>query len=106
MAPEASHELARHEHLGYVIKEKLIYVPTVTREPFERQGRITDLLEQGEFTRSLGLPDLDPEFDRVMICGNPGLLTDLVGILERRGFDSGSMNRQGSYVIERAFVEK
>ncbi len=101
-----THELASHDYLGELVKEKLIYVPTVTREPFDRQGRITDLLEQGELTRSLGLPDLDPEFDRVMICGNPALLADLVEILERRGFDSGSMNKRGSYVIERAFVEK
>lgn len=99
-------QLPRDEYLGDMVQEKLRYFPTVTREEFPQQGRVTDLLDQGEITRSLGLPDLDPEFDRVMICGNPGLLTDLVAILERRGFDEGSMNKRGSYVIERAFVEK
>jgi ferredoxin--NADP+ reductase len=88
------------------VKQKLRYFPTVTRDEFPQRGRITDLLDQGEIARSLGLPELDPDLDRVMICGNPGLLTDLVSILERRGFDEGSMNKQGSYVIERAFVEK
>lgn len=98
--------LPQDEYLGDLVRSKLRYFPTVTREEFSQQGRITDLLDQGEITRSLGLPDLDPELDRVMICGNPGLLTDLVAILERRGFDEGSMNKRGSYVIERAFVEK
>lgn len=41
-----------------------------------------------------------------MVCGNPEVLVDLVAILHRRGFDEGSMQHQGSYVIERAFVEK
>jgi hypothetical protein len=34
------------------------------------------------------------------------MLRDLVGILENRGFTEGSSDGQGSYVIERAFVEK
>ena len=99
-------DLPGDEYLGEMVRAKLRYFPTVTREDFPQQGRVTDLLDQGEITRSLNLPDLDPEVDRIMICGNPGLLTDLVAILERRGFDEGSMNKQGSYVIERAFVEK
>lgn len=101
-----SEVLPRHEYLGDLVKGQLRYFPTVTREAFTQQGRITDLLDQGDITRSLGLPDMDPHLDRVMICGNPGLLTDLTAILERLGFDEGSMNKQGAYVIERAFVEK
>lgn len=99
-------ELPQHEYLGEMVRDKLLYFPTVTREAFHQQGRVTDLLDANEITRSLGLPDLDPDHDRVMICGNPGLLTDLAEILKRRGFDEGSMNHRGSYVIERAFVEK
>lgn len=99
-------QLPQHEYLGEMVQAKLRYFPTVTREDFPQQGRVTDLLDQGEITRSLGLPDLDPDLDRIMICGNPGLLTDLVAILARRGFDEGAMHKQGSYVIERAFVEK
>lgn len=99
-------ELPKHEYIGELASDKLIYFPTVTREAFVRQGRITDLLDSNDLTKSTGLADLDSEHDRVMICGNPSLLTDLVAILERRGFDEGSMNKRGSYVIERAFVEK
>ena len=99
-------DLPNNEYLSEEVRKKLLYFPTVTREAFTQQGRVTDLLDSGDLTRSLGLPDIDPEQDRVMICGNPGLLTDLVEILERRGFDEGSMNHRGAYVIERAFVEK
>ena len=41
-----------------------------------------------------------------MICGSPGMLADLVGLLEPRGFEEGSSDGRGQYVIERAFVEK
>lgn len=99
-------DLPQHEYLGDVVTQKLIYCPTVTREPYERRGRITDLLQSGELTRAFQLPDLDAALDRVMICGNPSLLTDLVSMLQARGFTEGTMNTQGSYVIERAFVEK
>ncbi|HUG72762.1 MAG TPA: ferredoxin--NADP reductase, partial [Steroidobacteraceae bacterium] len=37
-----SEELPRHELLGEIAQGKLIYHPTVTREPFRVQGRITD----------------------------------------------------------------
>ena len=54
----------------------------------------------------LGLPPLDPENDRIMLCGSPAMLKDLVEILDKRGFTEGNMGTPGTYVIERAFVEK
>ena len=36
--------LPQNEFFGEALKEKLIYYPTVTREPFENQGRLTDLI--------------------------------------------------------------
>ena len=54
----------------------------------------------------LGLPALDPAHDRVMICGSPAMLADTVALLEARGFEEGSSDGQGHYVIERAFVQK
>jgi NAD(P)H-flavin reductase len=41
-----------------------------------------------------------------MICGGPGMLRDLVAILEARGFTEGNSDGRGQYVIERSFVEK
>jgi ferredoxin--NADP+ reductase len=99
-------ELPRHELLGEQVKQQLLYYPTVTREPFRNQGRITDLMESGKLPADLGLPALDPAHDRVMICGSPTMLKDVTTLLEARGFQEGSSDERGQYVIERAFVEK
>ncbi|PTQ88316.1 ferredoxin--NADP reductase [Agitococcus lubricus] len=99
-------ELPDHEHFGELVKNQLIYYPTVTREEFATQGRLTDLLESGKLCDDIGLPQLNPETDRVMICGSPSMLKDLVEILEKRGFVEGTSHAPGDYVIERAFVEK
>lgn len=102
-----AHELPHHEFLGESVREKLIYYPTVTREPFHHQGRLTDLIESGKLFADIGLPPLDPKQDRVMICGSPGLLKDVCAILNNRGFAiSPHIGEPGHYVIERAFVEK
>ena len=69
-------ELPRHEFLGEIIKGKLLYYPTVTREPFCHQGRITNLIESGKLLQDLSLPELDPSQDRAMLCGSPPLLRD------------------------------
>ncbi|HRD67589.1 MAG TPA: ferredoxin--NADP reductase [Candidatus Competibacter sp.] len=100
-------ELPVNEFLGELVRERLIYYPTVTREPFHNQGRLTDLIESGKLFADLGLPPLDPERDRAMICGSPGLLKDTCALLNARGFViSPHIGEPGHYVIERAFVEK
>jgi ferredoxin--NADP+ reductase len=99
-------ELPRHELVGELVQKQLLYYPTVTREPFRHMGRVTDLVESGKMMADLGLPNLDPEHDRVMICGSPAMLGDLVTLLKGRGFHEGNTDHQGEYVIERAFVEK
>jgi len=99
-------QLPRHELVGEQARAQLLYYPTVTREPFRNQGRLTTLIEDGKLAADLGLPALDLAHDRVMICGSPGMLHDLVAILERRGFEEGNSDARGHYVIERAFVEK
>lgn len=99
-------ELGQHELVGEQAQRQLIYYPTVTRERFRNQGRLTTLLDSGKLCADIDLPPLDPAHDRVMICGGPSLLGDLVRILDRRGFQEGGSETRGQYVIERAFVEK
>jgi ferredoxin--NADP+ reductase len=100
-------ELPHHEFLGEQIREKLLYYPAVTREDFTHKGRLTELLESGRMTESLGLPPLDPQHDRAMICGSPQMLADLRGLLDARGFvPAPRIGTAGQYVFERAFVEK
>ncbi len=101
------HELPQHEFLGETIREKLLYYPAVTREDFRNRGRLTELLESGQMQQTLGLPPLNPEYDRAMICGSPQMLADLRQTLDARGFVASSrIGTPGHYVFERAFVEK
>jgi ferredoxin--NADP+ reductase len=89
------------------VRGKLIYYPTVTREPFRNQGRLTDLIESGKLFTDIGLPSLDPANDRVMICGSPAMIKDCCKLLDQRAFKvSPHIGAAGDYVIERAFVEK
>ena len=99
-------ELPQHEFLGEMVREKLLYYPTVTREPFKNQGRLTDAMESGKLFSDLGLPVLNPKDDRVMICGSPQMLKDLKHMLEVRGFQEGNTTKPGDFVIERAFAEQ
>lgn len=100
-------ELPNNEFFGEYVRDQLIYYPTVTREPFRNQGRITELIENGKLFADLGLPPLDPATDRAMICGSPSMLSDISALLDARGFSiSPGVGQPGDYVIERAFVEK
>ena len=100
-------ELPQHEYLGEMISRQLLYYPAVTREPFQNQGRLTDLLDSGRIASDLGIEALDPKHDRAMICGSPQMLADFRAILDRRGFQvAPRIGSPGQYVFERAFVEK
>ena len=100
-------ELPNNEFFGEMVREKLIYYPTVTREPFYNQGRLTDLLISGKLNDDIGLPRLNPKDDRVLICGSPSMLQSCCDMLNDMGFkESPRMGEPGDYAIERAFVEK
>ena len=99
------HDLVSDELLGEMIAPKLIYYPTVTREPFRTRGRITDLIQSGQLFADIGLPPLDPAVDRLMLCGGPSVLADLKALLLARGYEEGSVANPGDFVLERAFVE-
>ena len=99
-------ELPDNEFFGEQVTDKLTYLPTVTREAFERQGRIPALIESGRLAEDLGEPELSPEEDRVMLCGSPSMISSIREVLEKRGFTEGTMNKPGTFVVERAFVEK
>ncbi len=101
-----TNELPHNEFFGETVREKLCYYPTVTREPFRNQGRVTTLMDSGKLMDDLGLPHLDIAHDRIMICGSPEMLKDSKDLLVKRGFVEGHMNTPGHFVIERAFVEK
>ena len=98
-------ELPNDEILGDLVAGKLRYYPTVTREPFKTEGRITDLIASGKLFNDLGVPPLDPATDRLMLCGGPAVLADLKRLLLDRGYEEGSIASPGDFVLEKAFVE-
>ena len=87
---EIEHQLPNNPYFGDEVREKLIYYPTVTRESYEKKG----------------MPELDTENDRFMLCGNDNMLQDLMSMLDDKGFSKANSRRQGHYVIEQAFIEK
>ncbi|WP_041185963.1 ferredoxin--NADP reductase [Candidatus Kinetoplastidibacterium galati] len=98
-------QLPNNELIGSEVKEKLIYYPTVTRQDFYSNSRITNLINSDEFFNKTGLSNIDCKTDRAMICGSPQALMDISKILDELGFKASSnVNGVGDYVIERAFV--
>ncbi len=103
---QLENQLPNHPYLGDIIKNKFIYYPCVSREPFVNQGRVTDLIKNGQFARDIGLPPISPINDRAMICGSPEMLAETQQTLDELGFEiSPHRGVQGDYVIERAFAE-
>lgn len=101
------HDLPANEYIGDLVRERLVYYPTVTREPFRNQGRLTEVIASGRLFGDTGLPPLDAALDRAMICGSAAMLADSCKLLDARGFQiSPRQGELGDYVIERAFVEK
>ena len=92
--------------VGDEARNQLVYYPTVTREPFERQGRFTDLIASGQIFRDMGLEQakFDPEHDRIMLCGSMAFIKDMAALCEEHGLKEGSNAEPGDYVLERAFV--
>jgi ferredoxin/flavodoxin---NADP+ reductase len=99
-------KLRDDEIFGPLLAEKLIYYPTVTREPFRNRGRITDLITSGQLFNDIGQSPLDIADDRIMMCGSPAMLEELRQMFEARGFAEGSHSEAGHFVIEKAFVER
>jgi ferredoxin--NADP+ reductase len=99
-------KLPQDELIGELIREQLVYYPTVTRDPFRNRGRITILITSGKLFSDISLPDLDAAKDRVMICGSPALLADTKSILIEKGFEEGNHGEAADFVVEKAFVER
>ena len=77
------------------------YIPIVTRDKrWEGETRrITTLLKSGNV-----IPKLNPDNDKVMVCGNMDFNKEVKEILEGEGWTEGSNRENGSFVLEKAFV--
>ena len=63
--------------IGELTGGRVTLYNSTTREESERMGRITALIGSGKFFADLGIDKLDPETDRIMICGSMHMLKDV-----------------------------
>jgi ferredoxin--NADP+ reductase len=83
------------------------YIPTFTQEEpmnFEGlthkyKGRITNLIKDGTV-----FSEATPENDKVMLCGSMEFNLEMQEYLEARGWEEGSRQSIGTFVLEKAFV--
>lgn len=80
---------------------KLRYVPTVTREkiPGILDARITHLIEDGRLEQAASLK-FDLERSRIMLCGNPDMVSDTRTVLKQRGFTTSRSTKPGQIAVE------
>jgi ferredoxin--NADP+ reductase len=86
------------------LAQRLTLYDTLTRAPWPREGRQTDLMASGKMFRDLDVPPISPDRDRAMICGSMAMLNDTKAALESFGLVEGANNRPASFVVEKAFV--
>jgi ferredoxin/flavodoxin---NADP+ reductase len=118
-----THEL--FAELGAAQAGKLVYLPVVSRETpantaadapdaidaFDARstgkscnevllhGRITDLLLSGALETAAGCA-IEPQRSRVMICGNPDMVTDTRSLLKARGLSVSRNAAPGQIAVE------
>ena len=110
--------LTTDEVYGEFTQGQFFYVPTVTRGTTQDQledgsaaqfkaisGRCTDLMEQDDITKLLGLPSADPARDRVMACGSMAMNQQVIDWCDAQGYQCGTNSQAGTYVYEKAFVD-
>lgn len=82
---------------------RLLRVPVVSREPGAPgvvEGRIPDALHDGRLEVHAGLA-LSPERSHLMLCGNPGMIDDVMRVLEPRGLLRHRTRKPGHITTER-----
>lgn len=86
---------------GVAGNDRFLYLPIATREalPGMPQERLTTLIENGDLARLADSP-LDPQRARVMLCGNPDMITQARKMLSERGFAPGRRGAQGNLAVE------
>ena len=89
--------------IGEMAAGKLRHYPTTTRES-AKMGRITTLMEEGTLFADLDVPPLNPETDRVMICGSMGLNNDVKAIIEAAGLEGAPIPSPAPMCWKKAFV--
>jgi ferredoxin--NADP+ reductase len=89
----------------------MVYLPVTSQEPLSLSlspgiqpghlsaSRLTTLLTCGELEARAGVT-LEPDRSRVMLCGNPAMVTEMRGLLAERGFAAGRRGVAGNLAVE------
>ncbi len=92
-------------------RAQLIYLPVTSQEALSRElspsiksqwlnpVRLTTLLNSGELEQRAGVA-LEPTRSRIMLCGNPAMVTEMRGLLAERGFAPGRRGVAGNLAVE------
>lgn len=82
-------------------KAALTYLPIPTREPYldMPQARLTQLIDDGRL-EELAQRELDADRSKIMLCGNPEMLTAARQLLKVRGFAVGRRGNPGNLALE------
>jgi ferredoxin/flavodoxin---NADP+ reductase len=106
-----AHGVRHVSHLGYadelarLVREhsgQLDYLPLLTRDAPPAgglSGRLPALIESGELEARLGLR-FDPARDHVLLCGNPGMISEVQTVLGGRGLEKHRPRKPGHVTIE------
>jgi len=80
---------------------KFAYVPVVSREKtdFALVGRIPKAIEDGRLEARVGMA-LTAQSSRLMVCGNPEMVTDTVHALQERGLKKHRRRDPGQISVE------
>ncbi len=82
----------------FLEENDVTYFPTVTREEFKNQGRITKYIDGGMWD------DITPSNDKIMICGSLEFNKEMKERLVAKGFEEGNKRTAGTFTLEKAFV--
>ena len=96
------------EHaLGTTLPARLRYIPVVTRELCTDMlsARIPQLIEGGQLEHTADLK-LDLNRSRIMVCGNPEMISELRGIFTVRNFHTNRRAAPGQLAFENYWLNK
>lgn len=99
-------ELAYREQIEALIAQQkdlpdgqLKYLPICSQAQLNGPNRITTLYETNALTALVDEP-LNPEQSRIMLCGNPAMVTEMRNLLSLDGFAAGRRGVLGTLAVE------
>ena len=96
-------ECENDELIKDFIDNKLVSYHSTTRDNYNFNGRITELISSNKLFNDLEINSISSN-DRFMFCGSMGLNNDLKKIMLENNFNEGANNHPGEFVLEKAFV--